>query len=262
MEAPVLELDTSKFEWPVKPDEDIIWRPRASSITSISPTYLRVLVGVGHNHSFCLTIDTVLICCIDIVFIGNGLNLVNSVISAQDRLYLHNSNTYLSRLVRTPVSDDDDSDSWLQEADHGCANNGRAFLQVLNPRTGEIEALVTWYKDAIRLEVIPASFASRKPHYGVRAHRSIASYTPYDGWLRIFLSAPQNDAQELIARLHIPADRRPTGESIVREEHGTVITYGGLVALGSSQGVVSIFDIEKAEKAHRVRERMKQRIEM
>jgi WD40 repeat protein len=247
MERPIIQLATSAFEWPDMPEEYIVVR-LALWIAPLNPTCLRAIVRVNMCHSLCLTIDMELERCVNIVFLGDEVNwTLPSGASTEDRLYILQRDPYacLSRLLHIPVSKDDDDDSWLQEADqYSRIFERQVLLHVLDPHTGEINTFLTWCEDSVKLEVIPASSALCKLRYDTRYQKRISSmYNAIDGWLKVYLG------QRLLARLYIPPDRRPEGSILPDERFGGLATCDGFVALGSSQGVVSIFDIEKAVKA-------------
>jgi WD40 repeat protein len=243
MERPLMELDTST--WTEKPTR---WDLRCWFLISAShdDTSLHMLVRAQNIH-VALKADLMTGHCVDIIPLGEQGSISAANVSfTESKMYVHcPQNTkgayLLPWLAQIPFGEGGITAEWPQTAGDAFSLLQQALLQVWDPKTGEMKAVILWTEDGTRREVIPPSSPLRSPpNQGIQDRSLRIDYDPYSPLLHIHSTfLPKTH----VVSLGIPPDRRPVGSGENREP---IAIHEFLIAIGSTHGTVSIFDIEKA----------------
>jgi WD40 repeat protein len=250
METPFLQTSTSDLAWP---DNSTGWTVQL--IVSLSPTLLRALV-CKDRHVFSLIVDLQAAQCVSRVFLGDTHHrYIRSPIASDNHNVLivpytvDNDNLGPQLAQQIPFRDVDDDAKWLRTVKDCAGQLHRALFHVVDLQSGEITAIITWQDDSLRVEKIPSGLL--KPYLGDQWDAPLVpQYDTSNGRLNICSRGDRSQAATTVASLYLPADRRPDASPhdfvFGKRRKNIIIHSDQLVAIGSTAGVVSIFDIRQA----------------
>jgi WD40 repeat protein len=250
MEAPFLQTSTSDLAWP---DNSTGWT--AQLIVSLSTNLLRAQV-FKNRHVYSLIIDLQAAQCVSSVFLGptHHINIESPIASDNhDVLYVpytvDDEELALHLAQQIPFRDGDDDAEWLRTVTDRAGELRRTLLHIVDLQSGEITGIITWQDDSLRVEKIPSGLL--KPYLDDQWNAPIVpQYNASKGQLNICSRGDRSQAATTVASLYLPADRRPETSQFAfffGKRRKNVITHSDqLVAVGSSAGVVSIFDVRQA----------------
>jgi WD40 repeat protein len=256
METPSMQASTSGLAWP---DDSTGWI--AFRIVSLTTTLLRVLV-LKDRHVLSLIVDLQAAQCVSSVFLGDMhyMKIISPIASENhDVLYVpytvddEDSAPHLAQQI--PFRDGDDDAEWLRTVKDCAGELRRALFHVVDLQSGDITAIITWRDNFPRVEKIPSGLL--KPYLDDRWNAILVpKYNASKGRLNICSRADRSQAAITVASLYLPIDRRPEAfalDSLLGRRRRNIITHNDqLVVVGSSTGVVSIFDVRQAvQSGHR-----------
>jgi WD40 repeat protein len=246
---PILELETS--EWMER--LPLGWKLHQRSLICAlhDATRFQAVFRVQETCYF-LTVDLASGSCVSMTYLGEHQLINGANISFIDnRLYTYvftsgyDTSDLLWHLVRAPIGDDDDAAEWAQTIGDVFEVLQRTLLQVWSLETGEMEAIITWTEDNIQLESVPLSTPLRLPcgQYGQNARLNVDNHVSL---IRIYSTL---SSRTHVCSIGLSPDRRLSGSAAVHDR---------LVAVGSTHGTVSIFDVTKAVEIAEAKQKLEQ----
>jgi WD40 repeat protein len=257
--GPILELSTSR--WPRKVKRSL---GRYSSLLSAShhATHLQLILQLGQQYLIVI-INLKDGACVRATPFGDGQGMIRPVpiLTSNNRIYLRcpvGDKAYLVRwLARIPFNEDDDAAHWFETVTDVSERLQRTLFQVWDLETGEVERIITSSGTQIEFEDLPPSFPLQQSLLQERSNQDIFhSYTPRGARLGVYSTS----SMKLVGSLRIPLDRRPAIAGTF--DSPNIAVCGTYVAMGSTHGIVSIFDFAKALEAAEARGGVESEAEM
>jgi hypothetical protein len=246
---PILELETSEWMKKLPPGWDLHER---SLICATHDTTRFQAVFTVQEICYILTVDLASGSSVSMSYLGeHRLIAIANISFIDNRLYTYvftrgyDTSHLLWHLVRVPIGDDDDAAEWTRTIGDAFEVLQRTLLQVWSLETGEMEAIITWTEDNIQLESVPLSTPLRLPcgQYGQNARLNVDNYVSL---IRIYST--------LSSRTHVCS----IGLSPDRQLSKSAAVHDRLVAVGSTHGTVSIFDVTKAVEIAEAKQKLEQ----
>jgi WD40 repeat protein len=251
---PILELETSEWMERLPPGWHL--HQRYLICASHDATHFQAVFSVQRTY-FILTVDLASRNCVSMTHLGEHRLITGANISFIDnRLYTYgpvggcDKSDLLPYLTWIPIGNDYDAADWAQTVGDAFEVLQGMLLQVWNMETGEMEAIVKWTEDNTQLESVPSSSSLRLPRgqYGQNTSLNAVYDDPSDSWIRIYSTLSSSTH---VCSIGTSPDRRPSGPT-------AFAIHDRLVAIGSTHGTVSIFDVTKAVEIAEAKKKLEQ----
>jgi WD40 repeat protein len=251
--SPILELETSEWMERLPPGWDL--HQRSLICASHDATRFQAVFTV-QRMCYILTVDLASGSCVSMTHLGEHRQITrNSISFIDNRLYAcglggGGKSDLLPYLACGAYGDDDHAIDWAHIVGDAFEVLQRTVLQVWNMKIGEMEAIITWTEDNTQLESVPSSSPLRLPHgqFGQNSSLDAAYYNPSDPWICIYSTF---SSLMHVCSIGISPDRRPSGLA-------AIAIHDRLVAVGSTHGTVSIFDVTKAVEIAEAKQKLEQ----
>jgi hypothetical protein len=250
---PILELETS--EWMER--FPLGWDLHEQSLICAShdATRFQAVFRVLHRTCYILTVDLANGSCVSMTHLGEHQLIIGANISFIDgRLYTYGSGEggfdLLRYLACVPIGDEDDAADWAQTVGDAFEVLQRMLLSVWSLETGEMEAIIAWTEGNTELESLTSSSPLRLPYGRYEQSSSLHKvfYHSSDSWINIYSTMSSSTP---VCRIGMSPDRWPSGSA-------AIAIHDRLLAVGSTHGTVSIFDVTKAVDIAEARKKLEQ----